>query len=259
MTASCPSEPRILLCADESELGELASQWAQQCASEFGVGLLRLHGSLATPAATLTPVHPGDLLVLGFADGQGRVPHAAIDLVAAAPCLTVLIRPSGGYSPEPVTAAVSGDRSDGAVLAAALDLAARCHAELRLLHARPLPLCHSDTPEERWAAHAVLESARRQILRLAPDCIPRTELLRVHAHEAIGHHHGGLLVVGAKRSRHPGLGLVTRTALYHANSPVAVVHTATSDPLSAAEKSAIEISGYLIGVGTPSVVTMPSG
>src|SRR6185437_2509510 len=77
--------------------------------------------------------------------------------------------PSGGYSPEPVTAAVSGDRSDGAVLAAALDLAARCHAELRLLHARPLPQCHSDTPEERWAAHAVLESAPQPAIRSAPQ------------------------------------------------------------------------------------------
>ena len=56
-----------------------------------------------------------------------------------------------------------------------------------------------------------------------------SKLVRVHAHEAIGHHCGGLLVVGAKCSAHPGLGLVTRTALYYANSSVALVHAAATD------------------------------
>jgi hypothetical protein len=116
---------------------------------------------------------------------------------------------------------------------AAVDLAALCHVELCLLHARLLPLHHSDTSAERWAAQAVLESARRQILRIAPNWTPTTKLLRVYAHEAIGHHCGGLLVVGARRSRHPGLGLVTRTTLYHANSPVAVVAAATGLRLGA--------------------------
>jgi hypothetical protein len=94
--------------------------------------------------------------------------HAAVDLVAAAPCLTVLIRPPSSCSSNPVTAAVCGDPSDAAVLAAAVDLAELGRVGLRLLHARPLPLYHSDTSAERGAAQAVLESARRQILRLAP-------------------------------------------------------------------------------------------
>jgi hypothetical protein len=145
--------------------------------SEFGVGLLRLHGSLATLAATLTPAHPGDLLVLGFADGQGRVPHAAIDLVAAAPCLTVLIRPSGGYSPEPVTAAVRGDRSDGAVVAAALDLAARCHAELRLpwRSSPPQPAIRS-APQRKvqskfWLPHRSWYAVRRDHAKRIIDAL----------------------------------------------------------------------------------------
>jgi len=217
---------RILMCTDESELGELARQWAGRCARELGVALVTLHGNPATPAATLIPAHPADLLVLGLADSQGWVPHTAVDLVAAAPCLTVLMRPNGGYPQKPVTAAVSGDPSDEAVLAAAVDLAAICHTEVRLLHTHPLPLRHSDSPEERWAGQAVLESVLRQLLRLTPDYTPSTELVRLQAQEAVGHHCGdGLLVVGARRTPHPGLGTVTRTALHHARSPVAVART----------------------------------
>jgi nucleotide-binding universal stress UspA family protein len=215
---------RVLVCTDESELGELARQWAGQCARELGVALVTLQGS---SAATLTPADPADLLVLGLADSQGRVPHAAVDLVAAAPCLTILMRANGGHPQGPVTAAVSGDPSDEAILAAAVDLAAICHAEVRLLHTHPLPLRRSDSPEERWAGRTVLESALRQILRLIPDYTPSTELVRLQAQEAVGHHSGdGLLVVGARRTPHPGLGTVTRTALHHARSPVAVAHTA---------------------------------
>lgn len=85
MIATRAPESRVVLCADESELGKLARQWAEQCAREVGGGLLRLRGSLARPAVTLSLVHPGDLLVLGFADGQGRVSHAVVDFVGAAP------------------------------------------------------------------------------------------------------------------------------------------------------------------------------
>jgi hypothetical protein len=221
---------RVLVCSDDSELGELASWWAAQCARDLGVALVRLHGSVAAPEATLSPAHPADLLVLGIDDRHGRVPYAALDLVATAPCLTVLVRLGGGNPKAPVTAAVSGDPSDEAVLAAAVDLAALCHSEVRLLHARPLPLRRSDSSEERWTGRAVLESARRQILRLAPDCTPSIEFVRLQAQEAVCHHCGdGLLVVGARRTPHPGLGLVTRTALYHARSPVAVARASATD------------------------------
>lgn len=220
-------ERRVLVAADGSELGELASRWAGRCARKLGIPLVTLQGISATAAETLAPVRPVDLLVLGLADRQGRVPDTAVDLVAAARCLTILMRADGGNPREPVTAAVSGDPSDRAVLAAAVDLAAICQAAVRLLHTRPLPLRRSDSPEERWAGQIVLESAQRQILRLAPDCTPSTELLRLQAQEAVCHHCGtSLLVMGARRSPTPGLGLVTRTALYHARSPVAVVHTA---------------------------------
>ncbi|MGH3932734.1 MAG: universal stress protein [Pseudonocardiaceae bacterium] len=222
-------ERRVLVATDESELGEQARRWAGRCARKLGVTLVTLQGISATATETLTetlaPVRPIDLLVVGLADHQGRIPNAAVDLVAAAPCLTVLMRADGGNPRETVTAAVSGDQSDEAVLAAAVDIAAICHAEVRLLHTRPLPLRRSDSPDERWAGQIVLESARRQILRLSPNCTPSTQLLRLQAQEAVCHHCGtGLLVVGARRSSRPGLGLVTRTALYHARSPVAVVH-----------------------------------
>lgn len=218
-------ERRVLVATDDSELGELGRRWAGRCARELDSALVPLQRSSATAAEALAPAGAADLLVIGLADHQGRVPNAALDLVAAAPCLTVLMRTDGGDPREPVTAAVSGDPSDEAVLAAAVNLAAICHAEVRLLHTRPLPLRRSDSPNERWAGRIVLESARRQVLRLAPDCAPTTELLRLQAQEAVGHHCGaGLLVVGARRSPHPRLGLVTRTALYHARSSVAVVH-----------------------------------
>lgn len=179
---------------------------------------------------TLTPADPADLLIVGLGDRQGRVPHAALDLVAAAPCLTVLMRNGGGNLPDLVTAAVSGDPSDEGVLAAAVDLAAMCHAQVRLLQSRPLPLRHSDTSEERWAGRAVLKSTRRQFLRLAPDWVPSTELVRLQAQEAVCHRYGdGLLVVGARRTPHPGPGLVTRTALYYARSSVAVARASASE------------------------------
>lgn len=223
--------PRVVVCTDGSELGELARQWAEQCARELGVEMITLHGSIDAPVAILTTAHPADLLIIGVSERQGRASHAALELVAAAPCLTVLMRNGGSNLQQPVTAAVSGDPSDECVLAAAVGLAALCHAQVRLLHTRPLPLRHSDTPEERWAGRAVLESARRQLLRLAPGCTVSTELVRLHAQEAVCHHCGdGLLVVGARRTPHPGLGLVTRTALYHARSPVAVARASARDP-----------------------------
>jgi hypothetical protein len=224
-------ERRVLVCADESEPGELARQWAAHCARELGVALVTLPGSVAEPVATLASARPTDLLILGLGDHHWHVPEAVMDLVAAAPCLTVLLRADGSTLQEPVTAAVSGDPSDSAVLAAATDLAALCHTEVRLLHTRPLPLHHSDSPAEYRAGRAVLESARRQILRLAPDCVPSATLIRLQAQEALCHHSGpGLLVVGARRTHHPGLGLVTRTALYHARSPVAVARANAKYP-----------------------------
>ncbi|MGH3941606.1 MAG: hypothetical protein ACRDTG_23845 [Pseudonocardiaceae bacterium] len=233
-------ERRVLVATDESELGEQARRWAGRCARKLGVALVKLQGISATAAEILAPVRPADLLVIGLADHHGRIPNTAVDLVAAASCLTVLMRADGSTPQKPVTAAVSGDPSDEAVLAAAVDIAAICHAELRLLHTRPLPLRRSDSPDERWAGQIVLESARRQILRLAPDCTPSTQLLRLQAQEAVCHSCGtGLLVVGARRSPRPGLGLVARTALYHARSPVAIV-PATS--LAAERKRTLKAS-----------------
>lgn len=116
---------RVLVSTDDSELGELARRWAARCARELGVALVTLQGGAAPAAETLAAATPAELLVLGLAGRQGRVPDAAVDLAAV------------------------------------------CHAEVRLLHTRPLPL---------------------------------------------------------RRSSRPGPGLVTRTALYHARSPVAIVH-----------------------------------
>ena len=110
-------ERRVLVCADESEPGELARQWAAHCAHELGVALVTLHGSVAAPVATLASARPTDLLVLGLGDHHWHVPEA---------------------------------------------------------------------------------------------------------------------VVGARRTHHPGLGLVTRTALYHARSPVAVARASAKNPQAGA-------------------------
>lgn len=161
--------------------------------------------------------------------------------------------PDGGYPQKPVTAAVSGDPSDEAILAAAVDLAAICHTEVHLLHTHPLPLRRSDSPEERWAGRAVLESVLRQLLRLTPDYTPSTELLRLQAQEAVGHHCGdGLLVVGARCTPHPGLGLVTRTALHHARSPVAVPGTTVRSDCATISRAASVLRGAVI-TGPPVV------
>lgn len=221
----CAPQRRVLVCADESELGELARRWAGARAAELGATLVTLHGSPATPAVTLEPAHATDLLVLGLADSEGRVADTAPELVAAAPCLAVLMRPGGGDTQAPVTVAVSGDPSDEAVIAAAVSLAAPWHATMHLLHSRPLPLRRSDSPEEEQAGCAVLESARRRLLRFAPRCTPSLELVRLPAQEAVGRHCSrNVLVLGARRSHYGcGLGLVTRAALNYARCPVVVV------------------------------------
>ena len=71
----------------------------------------------------------------------------------------------------------------------------------------------------------LLDAAAERLTADAPDLPVVTRLVRAHPHELVGEElDTGLLVIGGPR-RHASddLGLVARTAVQHATSPVLVV------------------------------------
>jgi hypothetical protein len=158
-------------------------------------------------------------------------PHAPPrpDVVAGlAGELVLVVRPSPDDAGSPgVVATVRNLPDDGPVAVTAAQLAAALDARLLVVHAVPRSFA-----ERSVGLEAAVEHGRRTLVesatmasRAAPDVPVDTRLMRAHPHEAVGEGLAAdLLVVGGPRLRVPAeLGLVSRSALYHAPCPILFV------------------------------------
>jgi hypothetical protein len=151
-------------------------------------------------------------------------PHAPPrpDVVAGlAGELVLVVRPSPDNAGAPrVVAAVRNLPDDLPVAATAAEWAAALDARMRVVHAVPRSFAERSVGLEAAVEHGrrAMAEAATTAARIAPDVPVDTRLLRVHPHEAVGEGlEADLLVVGGPRLRVPaGLGLVSRSALYHA-------------------------------------------
>jgi nucleotide-binding universal stress UspA family protein len=170
------------------------------------------------------------LMVIGCRDlsassiGVGRL---VLPVVRGARCDTVVVRGrpvAVGWGNLCVTAMISGGVNDAVVLERASDMAIERRARLRVVHAVSLPFA--------WdAVDAVDESVSDEAAAVLDRFDPRPSyslrLVRLPPHEAVARcTDTDLLVVGTGDSRagSPGLGAITKVALYHAPCPVLVAH-----------------------------------
>jgi nucleotide-binding universal stress UspA family protein len=212
---------------------------------------------MTTAHHTIGAVRPARELVV-VARGQQQVPHWALrwcrrsgrdmrlrtetaqhvigphapprpDVVAGlAGELVLVVRPSPERAGAPrVVAAVRNLPDDGPVVATAAEWAAALDARLLLVHAVPRSFAERSVGLEAAVEHGrrTLAEAETMAARVAPDVAVDTGLMRVHPHEAVGEClEADLLVVGGPRLRVPAeLGLVSRSALYHAPCPILFV------------------------------------
>jgi nucleotide-binding universal stress UspA family protein len=158
-------------------------------------------------------------------------PHATPrpDVVAGlAGELVLVVRPSPDNPGVPrVVAAVRNLPDDGPVAVAAVEWATALDARILVVHAVPRSFAERSVGLEAAVEHGrrTLTEAATMVARIAPDIPVDTHLMRVHAHEAVGEClDADLLIVGGPRLRVPAeLGLVSRSALYHAPCPILFV------------------------------------
>jgi hypothetical protein len=158
-------------------------------------------------------------------------PHAPTrpDVVAGlAGELVLVVRPAPENAGAPrVVAAVRNLPDDGPVAATAAELAAALDARMLVVHAVPRSFAERSVGLGAAVEHGrrTLAQAATMAARVAPEVPVDTRLMRVHPHEAVGQClEADLLVVGGPRLRVPAeLGLVARSALYHAPCPILFV------------------------------------
>jgi hypothetical protein len=158
-------------------------------------------------------------------------PHAPPrpDVVAGlAGELVLVVRPSPDNAGAPrVVAAVRNLPDDWPVAATAAEWAAVLDARMLIVHAVPRSFAERSVGLEAAVEHGrrTLAEAATMVARIAPDISVDTRLMRVHPHEAVGEClEADLLVVGGPRLRVPAeLGLVSRSALFHAPCPILFV------------------------------------
>jgi nucleotide-binding universal stress UspA family protein len=153
--------------------------------------------------------------IADLAAGAARSGGAVLVLPDAAPPRTGRPR---------VVAAVRRLPDDAQALADAAAIAEHMGADLVVAHALPTSFGERSTGLEAAvdAACRLLDAAAEAACRVAPGLPVQPWLARVHPHELVGEEMGAdLLVMGGPRVDLPGaLGLVARSALFHARCPV---------------------------------------
>jgi nucleotide-binding universal stress UspA family protein len=199
--------------------------------SSFPMLRVRVHESGLDPVRDLeTAGRAAGLVVVGYRGHSAnslRLGGLVLPLVCRSTCDTVVVRgrPSAVRGENRrVTALISGGEDDDLVVARAAAMALDHRAELRVVHALPMPM----TRDALAADHQfVLDNAVRRLEKLDRRPPHTVVLLHGHPHEAVARcTDSDLLVVGP--GDHPTqtgrCGSVTRTALHQAPCPVLVVH-----------------------------------
>ena len=180
----------------------------------------------ATPVTDLTTASAdSSLLVLGC-HGHRRIGlgELIIPTLMGARCDVLVVRGAPAAvrgQHRTVTAMISGKANDAAVLCRAAEFAAAYRSRLRVVHAATDVLRSPCPPDE------VLHLAELQLKTLDTAVRATFSLLRALPHEALTHTDDTDLIVlhRGESHRHTNApGPVTKTALYHAPSPVLVVH-----------------------------------
>jgi nucleotide-binding universal stress UspA family protein len=169
--------------------------------------------------------------------------EAIMDITARAarcgdPVLVLPVRRRGCGSPPRVVAAVGSFPDDALSLTEAVACAERMGADLVVAHGLPTSFGERSIgiDDAVQAAGRLLDAAVRAASRSVPGLHVRPWLARVRPHELVGEQlDSDLLVLGGPRTDRGQLGLVARSALFHAPCPVLLTPRpalATSEPWS---------------------------
>jgi len=158
--------------------------------------------------------------------------RAIADIAAGAarsgsPVLVMPATPQLRRTPRNVVAAVRRLPDDAPALGDAAACAAQMGADLVIAHGLPASFGERSVGLDAAARDAtrLLDDAAAAAVESEPGLAVRTRLARVQAHELVGEAlDADLLVLGGPRVDDPGpIGLVARSALFHAPCPVLLV------------------------------------